>query len=650
MEVLVVFVVMTVAFILPALLGGRHVSYRHLRGTQLSSLRQVRQRLQRWQKDPATLVWGRFRVPLSVAPQHFLLAGTTRSGKTVFLRLLMQSVFPRIGQGESHRALVYDGKAELLNVLLGMKQSYQQVITFDPFDSEGLRWDIAADVTDDAAANQAARLLFPKHDNEHQPFFSESIQNLSSAIMEVFIEIAPGEWRLSHLLFVLRSPERIKAVLEITEKGSDTLEQFQHSGETWGNITATISNRIRDYEIVAALHDHAPHSFSMKAWNETESILVLQKTHECPEVMDAMNRVLFTIAKRRLLSKPPSPHRRTWLIFDELASIRSKEIARDLGLLLEQGASRNISVALAFQNIFSLRDEFGQHGADRLVALCSTKALLRFEEYGSAEWAAGLFGKQEVRVKSVSSTSSSGGASSSSSGTTINYQDQVRWVIEPSEFQAIAPPDPNAGNGITGFFAVPLQKSTLFKDTVPAKWVFDGKTLAPEANRVVVERPPCQQRLETTEADIERLLQGRVQFASPPPATADLATASAAGIAATLPTAPSAPSTPAPSSVPPPISVPAAPAPAAATTVASGVVVPPTPRAGTSTGSPQTLAAPVQAPPVQAPPVQGGATGTTGAAPTPSGSSFQQTNEPQVWDLANGTIQPVSIWSVPRAT
>lgn len=646
MEFFTVFVLITLAFIVPALLGGPSISYRHLRGTQLTSLWQVGRRLRRWQNDRNTFVWGRFGVPLVVAKQHFLLAGTTRSGKTVLLRLLMQSVFPRIGQGEGHRALVYDGKGELLNVILGIKQSYQSVITFNPLDADGLRYEFAADVIDDASANQAATLLFPKYDSENQPFFSESVQNIAANLMQVFIEIAPGQWRLSHLLYVMRSADRIKAVLGATTKGQDMLSQFEHSGETWGNITATISNRIRDYEIVAALHDHATQSFSVKEWNETESILLLQKSQDCPEVMDALNRVIFTLAKRRLLSKPPSPRRRTWLIFDELASIKSKEVAKDLGLLLEQGASRNICCALAFQNISALRDEFGQHGADRLVALCGTKALLRFEDYVSAEWASGFFGKQEVRITSVSSTSSSG-AGGHSSGTSTSYQDQTRWVVEPSEFQEIALP--GGDRGVTGFFALPLGKTTLFKDTVPAKWVFSGTTLAPESDRALPERPTNQQRLTITDVDIEQLLKGRVQLTSQSSASSMPTT----GTVVTPATAPVVP-TPPPSPVPPPASAvpPMSPVPPPPPVVA--VPPTPTPPQPAQSASPVVKAskrnkktAPAAAPPVVTTPVPTATSGGSNPPPGPAAASGA-TNQPQVWNLANGTVQPASIWSVKR--
>ena len=83
---------------------------------------------------------------------------------------------------------------------------------------------------------------------------------------------------------------------------------------------ATMANRIQDYEIVAALWEHAATEYSLREWAKSDAILVLRKTHNCSEVVDAMNRVLFAIGKRYLLSKPASTVERTWVIIDELAS------------------------------------------------------------------------------------------------------------------------------------------------------------------------------------------------------------------------------------------------------------------------------------------------------------------------------------------
>ena len=636
-------------------LTGARVRYTHLRGLRLSTLWETRVQLSRWQQEAKTFVWGRFRVPLSLASQNFLVAGTVGSGKTILLRLLMQSVFPRIGQGLGDRALVYDGKGDLLNVVLGMKQSYQTVFTFDPFEADGVRWDIAADVTDDASANQIARILFPKQDSEHQPFYPESVQNIAAVGMQTLHEKAPGEWRLSDLTFIMRSSDRMQNMLRETVRGQDLLSQFIHSGETWGNITATISNRLNDYDIVASLWDHAPHAVSLKEWSESESILVIRKNHQCTEVIDAINRVLIAVAKRHLLSKPEDPKRRTWVILDELASLGGKAIAKELNLLMEQGRSRNICVALGFQNIASLREEFGTLGADRLIALCSTKALLRFEDGASAEWAAGFFGKREVRVETTSSTTGQ------SASTTRSYQDQEKWTVQPSEFLAF--PKAGAEHGVSGYFLIPDGDPPLaFRDTLPARWLFHTETLAPIFEREAQERPATQQRMAKTEAEIDALLGRTPALALPappePPAREDIPALPPADgedeppfedededTEAQEDTEEGGGAIPAPLPLDPETEV-SQPTPMVEPTRARNQT-PPAPVTNLA-AAPVTTVLPVPPPsPAPRPAPQVTPPASPVAGPTANPETLPDT--PQVWDLRDQTVKPVSIWSVERA-
>ncbi len=631
--------------------GGPRVRYRHLRGLRLSTLWEVRRRLSPWQNERATFVWGRFRVPLSLANQHYLIGGGSGSGKTLILRLLMQSVFPEIGRGKGHRALVYDGKGDLLSIVLGLRQSYQTVFTFDPFLEEGVRWDIAGDVIDEASANQIARLLFPKQAGEHQPFFSEGMQTLAGLVILMLHLSLPGQWRFSHLIFILSSPDRLISFLEGSQRGQDLLSLYLDSGETWGNLMASFANRLNDYSVVASLWDHASHAVSLREWNESESIVIIRKRLECEGAMDAINRVLLGLAKRCLLSKLETPERRTWIIMDELASLGGKTSAQELHLLLEQGRSRQVCCALAFQNIASLRDEFGQYGADRLIALCSTKALLRAEDGANAEWAAQFFGKHEAQVET---TSTSRDPSRPGTSTTKSVQNQERWTVLPSEFLAIPRADPSYG--LTGYFAIPVGDPPLaFRDTLPRKWLFNGVTLAPNSDWEAKERGPDQQSPTVTTAEIEALLG-----LSPAPLSP---VSSGAG---TIPSVASggspAPSAALPSATqntggnPSPVMPPTSPVPSLTTTVGATSpaptltmttqttpAVPVSPRGpfvpppGSLPVAPAALPSGLPPPPVSVP------VSLSPMVPPPDPSAAQ------IWDLGAQTTEPVSIWNVGRA-
>jgi len=478
---------------------GGEITYRVLRGNKLSSYEQARRVAERHLRNGDTgILFGRLCLPSKVATQHLLISGTTGSGKTLLIRLLMQKAFADIGLAKpgGNRALIYDGKKDLLGLLYGMLQPHTLHVNFDPFDSRSVRWDIASDVSDPASAREMAAILFPKEDAEHQPFFPLALQLLAGGIMTVFMEKASGQWTFADLIYALKSPDRIRKILQSTERGQETLSQIFSEGDTLNNIMATLATRLQDYEIVASLWNHAETAYSLTEWSDGEAVILLRKHHIGSKAVDAINRALFHRASQLLLSKPNSESGRSWIILDELATAGKLEGLSDL---MDKGRSKGVCTVLGFQNISGLKEAYGEYGAEKLTALCTTKALLRFEDETNATWASGYFGRQEVRVTTKNKTQNSDGNSS----TSTSYEDRDREVVMYSEFQNILPVSNR--NGLTGFFTTAL--TGPYKDTIPGSWLFREGTLAPDlTEHNFVPRPPDQQWLRSwTEADMQRL-------------------------------------------------------------------------------------------------------------------------------------------------
>src|SRR5262245_2108415 len=122
------------------------------------------------------LTFGGSAVNYDAATAHFAFIGSSGSGKTTAIRLLMQSIFGIATKyGIPTRALVYDSKRELLPVLhgifrrLGRTDAEQKITLLNPFDVRGVAWDIAADIKEPAHAQELATILVP--DNAKEPFF-----------------------------------------------------------------------------------------------------------------------------------------------------------------------------------------------------------------------------------------------------------------------------------------------------------------------------------------------------------------------------------------------------------------------------------------------------------------------------------------------
>src|SRR5687767_14091087 len=89
--------------------------------------------------DDSGIFWGGIRIPKR-SKAHYCVVGTTRSGKSTTLRLLMQDTLPDVLRKKNTRAVIYDPKHEMYSVLDGMGVGAATVI-LDPFDRRAFAWD-----------------------------------------------------------------------------------------------------------------------------------------------------------------------------------------------------------------------------------------------------------------------------------------------------------------------------------------------------------------------------------------------------------------------------------------------------------------------------------------------------------------------------
>lgn len=347
--------------------------------------------------DGEIIRWGGSVLPASSATTHFLVAGTTGSGKTVLLNLLMGSVLPFIGKRRpdgtpwDRRALVYDAKGDVLSTLRAAADC--RVVTLHPFDERGAAWDVGKDITTPAAALQAASLLVPlERTGTGNPFFTLAAQNLLRGVMLTFLQTVGEDWTLRDVVLALRFEERLRQVLEKTQEGRAILDQFFKASETLQGVRATLATKLAPYEVIAASWDAATEKVSLREFLQGEFILVLGNDESARTALDAINRVLFQRLTELILGSSESRTRQTWLFLDE---VREAGRLDGLSRLLTKGRSKGACAALGFQAIEGMWEVYGKNVADEITGLCNQKAILRLDSAVSAQWASELFGKRE---------------------------------------------------------------------------------------------------------------------------------------------------------------------------------------------------------------------------------------------------------------
>ena len=150
-------------------------AYRYTRGRQL-------RRSKRTRNEPAnSLRWGNSHLPESATVRHFLVAGTTGSGKSLVQRLLMTKPLQRIRKGNDQRAIIFDAKGDT-SALLKQIGVGCPVFNFNPFaGDDGLAmpvaWDIANDITSPARAQNLVASLVPSEKSGNNQYFTDAARS-----------------------------------------------------------------------------------------------------------------------------------------------------------------------------------------------------------------------------------------------------------------------------------------------------------------------------------------------------------------------------------------------------------------------------------------------------------------------------------------
>jgi hypothetical protein len=437
-----------------------------------------------------SVFWGMLQLPEDAASLHFLVCGSTGSGKTLLIRLFLRSVLPGLAPGSGRRALVFDAKRELLAGLPALAPRVP-VRTLDPFDARGVAWDVAADITTGADAAQFAQLLIPETGRETQRYFTDAARDLLRAAVEGLQARCPGRWTLRDVILLVQSRERLQAFLTPLPEVLARITPHLQAREC-ASVLSTLATRTGPLSVVAALWEAAAERFSLTQWLAGESVLVFAHDPVHREALEPVNRAFFARAANLLLSRTTAD--RTYVVLDE-----AREAGRLDGLrsLLNTGRSKGVSVLLGFQDFDGLKALYGAEEAHELTGQCGHKTFLRTDSTATAEWMQAHAGRVMVREAQPSLDPSRLAGLPQS----VSYHRVERHLVLAAEFMDL--PATSAAHGLRAFHLLPEARHPYWTDT-PLDTVL--RALPGPAVPAHVPRPAEQQRLRPWDDEDARRL------------------------------------------------------------------------------------------------------------------------------------------------
>jgi len=439
----------------------------HLRGTEMNQTHLPTQ-----PTEGFPYLWGGRFISFSAACKHFLAVGSTGSGKTVLVSLLMKEIMRRIAHEEnsSVRALVYDSKTDLLPHLKAMGVPDDKLVILDPFDARVSAWDMAADITDPMQADDVASVLIPSAQSESNPYFSDTARRLLAGIIEVFIDSAPGKWTLRDLVLAVKTPERLKAILLSSEDTRD-LEQHFDPPQTFANVNATLSGHLRRYRTIAAVwHGAGKRVFSIHNWMKSQQVVVLGNNAKAKAPVQRLNALLFTEIAKEILSTPGRSAAENWIFLDEFGDLGELETLVDL---MKLGRSKGAAVVLGTQDIADIDSVYGKDRSRTILGNAQNIGIVHINssQPETQRWASEVVGDHEYIREERSENRSTNEKGETTTGDATNFRHVTEKAWLPSMFSSsLIPTDKVVG--LNGLFRI---GSTFFQQHIPGDILFGDR-------------------------------------------------------------------------------------------------------------------------------------------------------------------------------
>src|SRR6185503_9271356 len=404
--------------------------------------------------------WALRNLPVSEAVKHFLICGTTGSGKTTAIQLFLQSIAPRFRPERTppEQLIIYDAKCDVLPLLaaLGLRPEDEHVWILNPADTRGAKWKLSEAVQEPVMARHLASLLVPEEKNSNSPYWSDAGRELVYAAILGLNAAVGSRWEFRDLLCALDSAKHLAAVAAHHPRAkvlaARVLDDENHSP----GVLSTLGSKLGQFEQVAALWhtSKSGRSFSIPEFLSRPGVLVLGYDPVLKESIWPINALMIRALTQESLRRPNTREPRHWFVLDEFPSMERVDRIHEL---LNRGRSKGASRLLGIANVSGLMETYGEHRTTDLLSLCTYKSFLRAGDATTAEWASKHFGQVRRIEASHSETEGRNGSSSS-----VQYQLQDRSAFLPALFLDL--PLPESGGRYSMVSDVACLGTTFFDE------------------------------------------------------------------------------------------------------------------------------------------------------------------------------------------
>jgi len=344
------------------------------RGADLLSEKQLKKALST--KDQNLITWGSVEIPKVLEAQHFIISGTTGSGKTQAINKILDVV-----EARGVKAVIADPAG-------GFMSSFykENDLIFNPFDARSVAWSPFNEIVNAFDAQRLSESAIPEGEGNSKEWNHYARILLSETLKELK---AINETSMKKLLFYVSysDVETLKKLI-----GETPASILCHSGneKMLANTRAVIATYLSSWQY---LPDHGDFSIRSFISSEIRSKLFLTYKDDQMSTLKSLIATVLDLAIVENLSLKESSEREIFYIFDEFDSLRKLGSVKDgLAKLRKYGGK----IILGIQTISQVQSNYGKEDAQTIFANASTKLILRCGDNQTAQYFSDEIGKQEI--------------------------------------------------------------------------------------------------------------------------------------------------------------------------------------------------------------------------------------------------------------
>lgn len=359
-----------------------------------------------------TLTLAGIPLPREIEPLHWLLTGTTGTGKTTAISELLDGTRAR-----GDRCIICDPNG---GYLAHHAQDGDRLL--NPFDSRSEHWSLFNEFRKDFDAERLARSVVPDGHGESAAWHGYA-QTLLAEILRALVRT--GETSTDRLLYWAS----IAPASELAQLLAGTATAGLFDPEA---AKALASTRFVLAARLAPQRYLAPGAFSLRSWLENESgSLFLTWRSDMQRALAPLMGTWVDVLANAVLSLPPDPARRIWLIADELAALGS---LASLEPALTLGRKHGLCVVAGVQSTAQLDGLYGKDAATVLRSCFRNLMVLAISrtDPDTCDALSRSLGEREIQRPDASRSQGTQGTSRSTSLQTA----QERLVL-PSEIAGL---------------------------------------------------------------------------------------------------------------------------------------------------------------------------------------------------------------------